>query len=286
MKKGEVMKTIFLFLSLIVIANCQSYVPVEVNQNKKNQIVVNIDVSKIANADSCFVYRSYFNFNALGVIDLSEYPISETVIKVSKDTITYVDSLFANNIKYFYYIQIKDISGKITPSYVESISVNNMEVLKYNNKRAAILIDKKNYFLEIKIDDEAIKRYPVNLGLKPWNRKLHFDKMSTPEGKYHLTHFNYKSLFHLSMGVSYPNSIDRKRYTDAIKKGDIPKINNKYADIGGSITIHGGGIGNNWTWGCIAMRNDDIDEMLSMGCIKINTPIYIVGNEVTRKDLY
>lgn len=88
------------------------------------------------------------------------------------------------------------------------------------------------------------------------------------------------------MGVSYPNNIDRCRYNEAMKKKLIPKINNKYAEIGGSITIHGGGIGNNWTWGCIAMRNRDVDEILSLRNLKVGTPILIVGNEVTRKDLY
>lgn len=280
------MRCFIVLLSIVFSTSCQNYVNLKAEYRDDGKAFVSVRLNNVKDPDTCFIYRSYENLNKLGEINLSEYPISKFYFKINDSVASFTDSLLADNCTYFYYMKIKTKKGKFIPSTVDSIQTINKEVVNYNNKSATIFIDKKNYFLEIQVDGIGIKRYPINLGIKPWNRKLHFDKMSTPEGKYHLTHFNYKSSFHKSMGVSYPNSEDRERYAMALKNKKIPKVKGKYAHIGGSITIHGGGVGNNWTWGCIAMRNRDIDEILKTKCIKVNTPIYIVGNEVTKKDLY
>jgi hypothetical protein len=62
-------------------------------------------------------------------------------------------------------------------------------------------------------------------------------------------------------------------------------IDGKEPLIGGSIQIHGGGIGNNWTFGCIAMRNADIDELFEISGMKVGSPISIIGSEFTRDSL-
>lgn len=64
--------------------------------------------------------------------------------------------------------------------------------------------------------------------------------------------------------------------------GILPIQENKLVDIGGDITIHGGGIGLNWTWGCIAMRNEDVDEILESKAVKAGTPVLITGSEIKR----
>ncbi len=279
------MRSFIILMHLMIVSNCQSFINLNL-EYKQNSINIHADLKGVKDPDSCVIYRSYENLNNLGEINLNEYPISKNIVKVEESKFVFKDTLFAYNCKYFYYLKIKTKDGKVIPSLIDSITIENRELIDYSNKKLIIFIDKKNYFLEIQADGIGIKRYPVNFGIKPWNRKLHFDKMSTPEGRYHLTHFNYKSSFHKSLGVSYPNSVDRKRYNEALRKRLIPKINSKYAQIGGSITIHGGGIGNNWTWGCIAMRNIDVDEILSLSNLKVGTPILIVGNEVQRKDLY
>lgn len=280
------MKSILLVISVFMVATCKPYIVLESQLNKDNSVILKSDCSQIKDGDSCIIYRSYQSLYSLGMIDLFEYPISKTVLKFESKVFSFKDTLLSDNCRYFYYVQIKTTQGDLIPSTICTVTTQNPSLLKNKNRKASILIDKKNYFLEISVDGIPVKRYPVNLGKRPWNRKLHFDQRSTPEGKYKVSHLNFGSLFHKSIGVNYPNNIDRVRYQNAYKNKKLPKINNEYAKIGGSITIHGGGVGNNWTWGCIAMRNSDIDEILSRVNVKPGVPIYIVGDEIRRKDLY
>ena len=153
------------------------------------------------------------------------------------------------------------------------------------NVYLSLFIDKCNYFLEVRFDGIPVKRFPVNVGSNPRNRKLHYDCRSTPEGIYTIAYIRPKTDFHKAIGVSYPNQTDRKRYYRARSQGTIPMIDGVPAPIGGSIQIHGGGIGNNWTWGCIAMRNDDLDQLFQLPELHTGAPIIIVGSEFTRDSI-
>ena len=142
------------------------------------------------------------------------------------------------------------------------------------------------YVLELRSTGRVLKRYPVSLGTNPVDRKLHYDNATTPEGRYHISYRWPKATYYKALGVSYPNAEDRRRYREAKNEGRVPRLSNgSIADIGGAIQIHGGGIANNWTWGCIALENDDIDELFEIGCIGVNTPLFITGSEIKRGDL-
>jgi L,D-peptidoglycan transpeptidase YkuD (ErfK/YbiS/YcfS/YnhG family) len=72
--------------------------------------------------------------------------------------------------------------------------------------------------------------------------------------------------------LDYPNSEDRARHAWAKKTGQVPSR----AGVGSLIEIHGdGGQGRNWTQGCVALTNDDIDSIWPM--VKLGTPVTIVG---------
>jgi hypothetical protein len=148
----------------------------------------------------------------------------------------------------------------------------------------ALVVDKVNYFVELRTDDGR-KRYPINLGGDPHTRKLHFDRLSTPEGRYRVAYLNPRSSFHKAIGVSYPNVSDHARYDTALRKGTIPVVHGQPRSIGGGIQLHGGGIGNNWTWGCIAMRNDDLDQLFALTGMRPGLPIVIVGKSFTRDSM-
>ena len=141
-------------------------------------------------------------------------------------------------------------------------------------KKVSLFVDKVNYFLELGYAGIAIKRYPISLGRLPHNRKLCFDQRSTPEGVYKVAYLWPKATFYKAIGVNYPNRIDHLRYNRARKEKRLPYAGGENPSIGGSIQIHGGGIGNNWTFGCIAMRNEDIDELFSIPFLKVGSPIY------------
>ncbi len=116
-------------------------------------------------------------------------------------------------------------------------------------------------------------------------RKLHQDFATTPEGIYRVINRKLRSTFRHAFDIDYPNSTDRVRYDLLKSAGKVPAGKN----IGGEIQIHGQlrnwSLERNWTWGCIALRNEDIDELFDHNEIKVGTPVYILGEQLTREDL-
>jgi murein L,D-transpeptidase YafK len=105
--------------------------------------------------------------------------------------------------------------------------------------------------------DEVLKAFPIDLGFTPQGHKQHEGDGRTPEGRYFIDRRNPNSSFHLSLGISYPNPDDRTR---ASSMGRSP---------GGDIFIHGGPRptdrqGKDWTAGCIAVSNSEIEKIYAM----------------------
>lgn len=122
---------------------------------------------------------------------------------------------------------------------------------------------RKMYLLH---NGQVLEEYNVSLGFAPEGHKQFEGDGKTPEGAYRITHRNPKSQFHLSLGISYPNSADRAY---ASSKGKSP---------GGDIFIHGGPPGPvdrwDWTAGCIAVTDDEMEVIYSM--VKPGTVIHIL----------
>ncbi len=114
---------------------------------------------------------------------------------------------------------------------------------------------------------EIIAQYDVELGSQPNGDKYRFGDGRTPEGTYFIDRRNPNSAYHLSLGISYPNEQDR---AEAAAMG---------VDPGGDIFIHGGPtrfwdrFKPDWTAGCIAVSNREIEQIWSM--VPIGTPIVI-----------
>jgi hypothetical protein len=227
------------------------------------------------------IYRSFIDIDKMYALDLSYYPITKMQISGKTYNGSVIDSMTAHNTTYYYYVKIRYIDGVIVPLKVFTVTIPDIVPIN-SSPIVSLFIDKVNYFCEVRYGSSGLKRFPVNLGAKPWNRKTYYDCMSTPEGVYHIEYLKPVSSFHTALGVSYPNGADRLRYARALEQKKIPTQNGKAVSIGGSIQIHGGGIGNNWTWGCIAMRNDDLDWIFSLPQLKKGVPVIIVGNEFTR----
>jgi murein L,D-transpeptidase YafK len=105
--------------------------------------------------------------------------------------------------------------------------------------------------------------------------KRHQGDQATPEGYYKITEKKdgtgtkyYKALL-----LNYPNEDDLKRFNLEKKKGTLRKS----TDIGGSIEIHGnGGKGIDWTNGCIALKDSDMDVVYRIS--QAGTIVTIVGS--------
>ena len=101
--------------------------------------------------------------------------------------------------------------------------------------------------------DAVVRQYRVALGRNPVGPKLQEGDGKTPEGHYAIDRRNPQSAYHLSLHISYPEAADRDR---ARATG---------VDPGGDIMIHGLKNGErregDWTQGCIAVTNEEMDEI-------------------------
>jgi L,D-peptidoglycan transpeptidase YkuD (ErfK/YbiS/YcfS/YnhG family) len=110
-------------------------------------------------------------------------------------------------------------------------------------------------------DGRIISKYPVELGYRSWRQKLRSGDGATPEGTYRITQWrNHGSRYYKALVINYPNDSDRRRFEKNRKTGVIPRG----ARIGGNIEIHGeGGRGRDWTEGCVALANRDMDSLMN-----------------------
>lgn len=114
----------------------------------------------------------------------------------------------------------------------------------------------------------VLQTYPIGLGFAPKGHKQFEGDGKTPEGSYIIDRRNPDSLFHLSIGISYPNEADIE-FAEA--QGKSP---------GGDIFIHGGPRRGkdpmkkrDWTAGCIAVTDRQIEDIYAM--VRNGTPIDI-----------
>ncbi len=119
---------------------------------------------------------------------------------------------------------------------------------------------------------KAIRTYDIALGGNPVGHKVQEGDQRTPEGRYLLNYKNTKSKFYKSINIDYPND------------WDIARARARGIDPGDDIVIHGlpNELGNvrgpieplNWTDGCIAVRNHEMDEIWRL--VEVDTPIEII----------
>jgi murein L,D-transpeptidase YafK len=122
------------------------------------------------------------------------------------------------------------------------------------------------------------------LGLNPVDDKVKEGDRCTPEGDFFITAKNPKSQFFRSLALSYPNAEDAERglrtglitrrqhqqIIEAIRRKRTPP---QETPLGGKILIHGGGSSRDWTWGCVALDNADMQELFE--AIPVGTPVKI-----------
>lgn len=139
------------------------------------------------------------------------------------------------------------------------------QLVSPEQRATLIYVSKSERQLQLFRNDVLLKRYRVRFGRNPQGHKQAEGDERTPEGSYVIDYKNPRSRFHLSLHISYPNAEDRAR---AKASGLSP---------GGDIMVHGGN--NifrpfNWTDGCIAVTNKQIEEIWRL--VEVGTPIEIV----------
>jgi murein L,D-transpeptidase YafK len=126
-----------------------------------------------------------------------------------------------------------------------------------------ILILKSAHLLNLMSGDRVLRTYKVALGRNPVGPKTRRGDHRTPEGEYLIDSKKANSRFYRALHVSYPNQTDREQ---ARRNGYDP---------GGDVEIHGienglGWIGKlhktiDWTYGCIAVTDPEIEEIWQRG---------------------
>ena len=210
--------------------------------------------------------------------DSTLFPIASLELSPAETLLK--DSNAPQGVELFYQIEATLGSGEVILSNVVPAWVPEPYVGELT--RPHIFVDKLAYTLYLMDGERVVRRFPVALGANPTNRKLHFDRASTPEGTYTIVNLQPQAYYHKAYDMNYPNAADKSRYHMAAKLGTLPSSR---PDIGGEIQIHGGGIDQNWTWGCIALRDFDMDYLFSRRELKKGIQISIAGTELRLEDL-
>lgn len=153
--------------------------------------------------------------------------------------------------------------------------ITNPVIYVFKSKRRVYLLQGKT----------LVREYPCALGPHPKGDKFFRGDGRTPEGKFQICYKNPCSSYHKSMAISYPTIKDAK---NALKRGiitpnqycsiknadDADRLPPSNTSLGGQVFIHGGGCHPDWTLGCVAIDNADIDELYKIA--QVGTPVYIM----------
>ncbi|MFZ5776318.1 MAG: L,D-transpeptidase family protein [Thermodesulfobacteriota bacterium] len=170
------------------------------------------------------------------------------------------------------------------PPFVEPEEVPTGEPMHGPLKDARIVVRKSDRKLLLYSEERLLRAYPVKLGYNPVDDKVRQGDKCTPEGSFYVCQKNPRSRYHLSLGLSYPNIdsaerglrdglINQNEYdliVDKIRQRAIPPWNTK---LGGEIFIHGDAEEWDWTYGCVALNNPDIEELFRV--IGVGTEVII-----------
>lgn len=130
-----------------------------------------------------------------------------------------------------------------------------------------VVIRKGARVLELWHHDRVLRSFRIQLGRNPEGHKEQDGDGRTPEGEFIVDRRNPASNFHLSLGINYP------------RPEDIARARELGVDPGGDIFIHGRGrqyrwARGDWTEGCIAVRDREIELIYSM--VRDGTPVTIL----------
>jgi hypothetical protein len=139
------------------------------------------------------------------------------------------------------------------------------------NNNHSLIVDKSAHKAYLIHGGKVIRTYRCELGWNSAEQKYFQGDGATPEGNYIVTAVKRSSKYYRALMLSYPNELDKRRFAENKHRGMI----SKYAKIGAMIEIHGsGGRGQDWTDGCIALSNKDMDNLLQYA--GVGTPVTIV----------
>lgn len=156
---------------------------------------------------------------------------------------------------------------KNVPYYINDkrALVDIVNLQEVDKKELSILIDKSDYKLMMLSSGKVVKEYPVVFGSNPIDDKLMEGDRCTPEGGFKVRDLYPHKSWTKFIWIDYPTADSWKKHKKAKVEDRIPEA----ATIGGEIGIHGVPKNRadlihqrqNWTWGCVSLTNEDINEL-------------------------
>lgn len=172
--------------------------------------------------------------------------------------------------------QTHNLLNNYFSSYNEWIRLDKeMRQKSISSGSVAIVVDKFARKCIVYKSGSKIREYNIELGVNWLGDKMQKGDRATPEGKYSITvkKSGRNTIYHKALLINFPNSEDKLRFNKKRANGTIAKN----ALIGGAIEIHGGGgKGADWTDGCVALTNRDMDNLYAL--CSVGTPVAIVGS--------
>jgi hypothetical protein len=151
------------------------------------------------------------------------------------------------------------------------------------NKDYSIIIDKFSRKCFIYLGGSKKYEFEAELGKNWVGDKRTKGDYATPEGMYKITRKfdSSKTKYYKALLLDYPNEEDKIKFRAEIERGSLPAS----AKIGGLIEIHGnGGKGIDWTEGCVALTDKEMDVVFRIA--KVGTPVTIIGSMLELKEVF
>ena len=172
-------------------------------------------------------------------------------------------------------VAVTSAAGRRQPDDQAVLSLASPRVVVLKSKRLLCLFD--GHLL--------IRSYAIDLGTHPRGPKYRLGDGRTPLGAFRIVTRNAASPYHRFLGLDYPNleAVDRGLQDGLISRGEAATIRAALAAgrcpdwrtaLGGGIGIHGRGRGSDWTAGCIALADENVEELFSV--LRIGDPVEIL----------
>lgn len=141
--------------------------------------------------------------------------------------------------------------------------------------KPALVVDKRAHMAVLFAKGKPTRWFDVELGYNGLERKLKSGDGATPEGLYRVLRRKGRgdTKYYKALLLDYPNADDKRRFREAKARGEVAAE----TSIGSLIEVHGdGGRGTNWTDGCVAVTNEDMDFLFEK--LVVGSPVVIVGS--------
>ncbi len=147
-----------------------------------------------------------------------------------------------------------------------------------NKSKVSVLIQKSQYRLTVYYDLKPVKSYPVVFGSNPTDDKRSEGDQRTPEGVLRIHDLYPHPQWSKFLWLDYPNVQSWRKHFQSKINGQLTW----FLPVGGDVGIHGVPQGadylinnrENWTWGCISLKNKDVDEIYQ--AVKVGTIVEII----------